>query len=163
MADPLRTIDRDVMIAELKRDESLRLTVYDDATGAPLKPGKAIVGHPTIGIGRALDVRGITPEEALYLLGNDIDSFTLGLSQAYIWFSGLDGVRQRVMLNMVFNLGFVGLSGFHDMIRYMQDMRFELAAKAMEDSAWYRQDGPRAVRLVAMMRTGQSEPPSNQS
>lgn len=155
-------MNRDAMIAELKRDEGLRLTVYDDATGAALKPGKAIVGHPTIGIGRALDVRGITPDESMYLLGNDIDAFALGLSQAYTWFSGLDEVRQRAIVNMTFNLGFAGLSGFHDMLRYVQDMRFELAAKAMEDSAWYRQVGPRAVRLVAMMRTGQA-PPTSQS
>ena len=101
-----------LLVEELTRDEGMRLTVYDDATGAPLKINSVVQGHPTIGIGRALDVRGITPDEAKYLLANDIAAFTLGLQQAYVWFNGLDDVRQRALVNMAFNIGLAGLAEF---------------------------------------------------
>jgi lysozyme len=56
----------------LEREEGLRLAVYDDATGKPLLPGMKVVGHPTIGIGRCLDRKGITEAEARALLENDL-------------------------------------------------------------------------------------------
>ena len=83
-------MDTALMVAELTRDESCRLVAYDDATGAPIKPGTTVKGHCTIGVGRALDARGISPAEAQYLLSNDIAAFTLGLQRAYPWFNGLD-------------------------------------------------------------------------
>jgi GH24 family phage-related lysozyme (muramidase) len=55
----------------LEREEGLRTLVYDDATGKPIGPGSVVQGHPTIGIGRALDVNGITAVEADFLLEND--------------------------------------------------------------------------------------------
>lgn len=143
-----------LLASELKRDESLRMTVYDDATGKALNKGSVIYGHATIGVGRALDVRGITRDEAYYLLKNDITSFTLGLQQAYTWFNGLSDTRQRVLMNMAFNMGLSGIGEFHDMLRYISEGRFDLAAKAMQDSHWYTQVGDRAKRLVAMMISG---------
>ena len=73
-------IDRELITCELTRDEGQLLTVYDDATGAAIKPGTSVKGHPTIGIGRALDVHGISAAEAAYLLGNDIDGIVAQLS-----------------------------------------------------------------------------------
>jgi lysozyme len=151
-------VDRNTLIAELKRDEGVRLLAYDDGSRLALKPGRILMGHPTIGVGRALDVRGISAEESDSLLGHDIDAFTLGLTQAYPWFVVLDDVRQRVLLNMAFNLGLAGLSEFHDTLTYIADGRYDLAARAMEDSLWYRQVGARAKRLADMMRTGQTPP-----
>lgn len=147
-------MNKDLLTTELIRDEGVRLNVYDDATGLPIRPGSTVKGHPTIGIGRALDVRGLTPDEAQYLLSNDIDAFTLGLQQAYTWFNNLDDSRQRVLVNMAFNLGLAGLAKFPEMLEYLADGRYGLAASAMEDSLWYREVGQRAVRLVAMMRNG---------
>lgn len=143
----------DLMISELKRDEGCRLTVYDDATSKSLAKGSVCLGHPTIGVGRALDVRGITSEESEYLLKNDISSFRLGLSQSYVWFGNLSDVRQRILVNMAFNMGLAGIGQFHDMIGYLSDGDYERAATAMQASAWYRQVGGRAARLVAMMRS----------
>ena len=42
--------------ARLTDEEALRFVVYDDATGRPIVPGTHVIGHPSIGIGRALDV-----------------------------------------------------------------------------------------------------------
>lgn len=144
-------MNRDLLIQELIRDEGVRLVVYDDSTGKPLKIGDKLVGHPTCGVGRALDVRGITKDEALYLLGNDVNSITAELRAGLPYFDGLTDDRQRVLVNMGFNLGVVGLLGFHDTLRYVQEGRYELASKAMKDSHWYGQVGVRAERLVEMM------------
>lgn len=142
------------MVAELTRDEACRLVVYDDATGKPLTKGGVCLGHPTIGIGRALDVNGITQAEALYLLNSDIDSIQLNLNRKFPRFLILDDARQRVLVNMAFNMGVSGLFDFHDMLNAVESERFDLAAKAMEDSLWFRKGGDRARRLVEMMRTG---------
>lgn len=145
-------MNREQLAAELIRDEGLCLAVYDDATGLPLRPGMELVGHPTIGIGRALDVNGITADEAHLLLANDIARVEGELQKALPWFAALDDARQRVLVNMAFNLGTAGLLRFHDTLRYAQEGRYELAARAMQDSGWYRQVGGRALRLVAVMR-----------
>ncbi|EHP39407.1 lysozyme [Cupriavidus basilensis OR16] len=55
-------MDRQKLLAELKRDEDLRLKPYVDT-----------VGKTSIGIGRNLDDVGISQEEAIFLAQNDID------------------------------------------------------------------------------------------
>lgn len=144
-------MNRDLLISELIRDEGVRLVVYDDATGKPLKIGDKVTGHATIGVGRALDVRGITKEEASYLLDNDVDNLTAELSKGLPYFDTLSDDRQRVLVNMAFNLGVTGLLGFHDMLRYIEEGRYGLASKAMLDSKWATQVGDRAIRLSEMM------------
>jgi len=150
-------IDAKLMAQELRRDEGVRLTVYDDATGDVLKPGMTLKGHPTIGVGRALDVRGITPVEADYLLYQDIAAIQLGLSQRYTWFSGLDDVRQRVLVNMAFNLGLDGISYWRRFLECLAVGAWDAAAGEMLTSKWYGQVKVRAVRLITAMRTGVME------
>ncbi len=144
---------KDLLISELVRDEGEKLTVYDDGTGRAVKPGMTTQGHLTIGVGRALDVNGITPTESRYLLSNDIDRTLEGLRASLAWFDTLSDVRQRVLCNMGFNLGVNGLLQFHDLMRYCEEQRWSLAADAMMDSKWATQVGERAERLEAMMRT----------
>ncbi len=151
---------KDILIQELVRDEGERLTVYDDVTGKPIKPGMVFGGHPTIGVGRALDVNGITPTESRYLLSNDIDRTLEGLQASLKWFDTLSDVRQRVLCNMAFNMGVQGLLKFQDMLRYCEEQRWGLAADAMVDSKWYTQVGDRAKRLESMMRTDSTGPVS---
>jgi lysozyme len=142
------------LAAELIEDEGVRLVVYDDATGLPLRPGMVCKGHPTIGIGRALDVRGITHEEGTYLCGNDITAVVAQLDAALPWFETLDDVRATVLANMSFNLGTAGMLGFHSMLTFVEAGKYDFAADAMQQSKWAGEVGPRATRLVARMRTG---------
>lgn len=146
--------NRETLIAELTADEKLMLVVYDDATGKPITKGSLIAGHPTIGIGRALDVNGITRPEALYLLDNDIDRVQGALLSSVAWLVGIGDVRQRVLVEMGFQMGAHGVGNFQDMMRALYDKRFDAAAAAMEASDWYRKFPARAERLVAMMRSG---------
>ena len=66
----------------------------------------------------------------------------------------LDDVRQRVLLDMAFNLGVVGLLSFKRTLGVIEAGRYELAAAMMLDSKWAGQVGQRAERLSRMMATG---------
>lgn len=141
---------------QLKRHEGLRLTVYDDATGKPIKQGDTLIGHPTIGVGRLLtDGRGITTAEAESLLANDIDIVIDELNRNIPWWNEMNEPRRAVMINMCFNLGWPRLSGFKNMLEAAEQGNYEWAADEMIDSAWYDQVGLRGVELSDQMATGQ--------
>jgi lysozyme len=135
--------DRDTLMQELVRDEGVRL-----------KPYRCTAGKLTIGVGRNIDDRGITNAEAMYLLNNDVAICESELTAVLPNWRELSDTRQRVMLNMVFNLGRDRLSKFTKFIGCMKLGDFEGAAKEMMDSAWAAQVGQRAVRLRDMMLRG---------
>lgn len=131
--------------AQLIRHEGLRLKVYRDTTG-----------HLTVGVGRNLSDIGITVDEANLMLDNDI-ARTLGAVEArWPWFSRLDGVRQRVILDMAFNLGTDGLSGFPRFLDAVRGGDYESASAEMLASKWAGQVHERATFLARQMRTGEA-------
>jgi lysozyme len=140
-------IDRDAMIRQLRLHE-----------GERLKPYRCTAGKLTIGIGRNLEDRGITAQESAYLLSNDIDHHWRQLVQALPWVTQLDPVRQRVLLDMAFNLGITGLLGFRNTLATVRAGSYEQAAAMMLQSKWAGQVGRRAERLSRMMATGKVPP-----
>lgn len=123
--------------------------------GLRLKPYRCTAGKLTIGVGRNLDDRGITPDEALYLLRNDIELSRKELVGAFPWFAKLDDVRQAVLIDMHVNMGLATLSKFVVTLGLIKSGRYDEAASEMLNSAWSRQVGRRARRLAAMMRSGE--------
>ncbi len=121
-------------------------------------PYKCTSGKLTIGIGRNLDDRGITEAEAGFLLGNDIDDFQDRLTREIPWMVELDAVRQRVLLDMAFNLGVPGLLKFKRTLAAIRGKEYDRAAAMMLDSRWATQVGQRAKRLSRMMATGHIPP-----
>jgi len=112
----------------------------------------------TIGIGRLIDKRrggGITHDEALYLLGNDVARITHDLLRRFRWFDGLDAARQAVLVGMAFQMGIHGLLGFQRTLLLIEARRFEQAAAAMLQSKWASQTPERARRMAEQMRTGE--------
>jgi lysozyme len=128
---------------QLRRDESVRKFPYRDT-----------VGKLTIGVGRNLNGKGLSDEEIEHLLENDIREITIEANGKLPWFPALDGVRQGVILNMIFNMGFAGLEKFPRFLQAVAQGEWETAADEMRDSEWARQVGDRAVRLEEQMRTG---------
>lgn len=122
--------------------------------GERLKPYRCTAGKLTIGVGRNLDDRGITSEESAMLLDNDIRLLEVELFRALPWASALDDVRQRVLLDMAFNLGLPGLLQFKRTLEAIRTGQYQQAATMMLDSLWARQVGQRAERLSRMMATG---------
>ena len=101
-----------------------------------------------------LKKRGITKDEALFLLANDVTDCVKDL-KTFDWFDKLDDVRAKVVIDMRFNLGPTRFRGFRKMIAALAADDYKQAAVEMVDSKWYYQVGTRARRLVEMMRTGE--------
>lgn len=139
MSDP-------ILLAELRRDEGVVAHAYQDH-----------LGFWTIGVGRLIDKRKggrLTDEEIDYLLANDVARFETELDDRLPWWRDLDPVRQRVILNMAFNLGVAGLLGFKNTLAAIKAKRWSAASQGMLASKWAKQVGLRADRLAKMMRTG---------
>jgi lysozyme len=129
--------------AQLLRHEGLRLKVYPDTEGVL-----------TIGVGRNLQGRGITREEALYLLRNDVWDVLQAVQAAFPWAAQLTPTRQQVLCNMAFNLGLPRLKQFRKMLTACERGEYDTAARQMMNSLWAKQVGQRAVELAQMMRNG---------
>lgn len=136
--------DRQRLIAELQRDEGLRLTPYLDT-----------VGKWTIGYGRNLSDVGISKDEAVTLLEHDLDAALTDLAESFPWFVQLNPVRQRALVNMRFNLGPTGFRKFTGTLAAIEAGNFLAAAEGMRLSKWARQVGQRAERLAMMMAHGE--------
>lgn len=132
------------IIEQLQRDEGLRLHPYTDT-----------VGKTTIGYGRNLDDKGISATEAQTLLTNDVADVEAILTNRLPWFSNLDPIRQAVLVNMTFNMGFNGLEQFTKMLEAAAQGNWDEAATEMLDSKWATQVGDRASRLAQQMKTGE--------
>ncbi len=57
-------------------------------------------------------------------------------------------------MSMAYNLGLVGLNGFHGTLAAIRAKNWSAAGLHMLDSKWARQVGSRATRLAAQMQTG---------
>lgn len=132
-------VGRNLDTVGLSRDEQLRVL--------------GVSGSPSSEVIALLKLRGITKGEAIFLLGNDVHQCVSDL-EPFEWYQVLDPVRQKVMLDMRFNLGLKGLLGFRATIAALKVKDYNRAAAQMTQSRWYDQVGNRAKRLVSMMRTG---------
>lgn len=133
----------DALQKELMHDEGCVLTAYEDTEG-----------YVTIGVGRQLDTRGISMEEAMLLLENDIEIVVKELDQRKPYWRELSEDRQRALANMCFNVGAPRLMKFKKMWAAIERNDFKAASEEMLDSKWAKQVGQRASRLAVMMRDG---------
>jgi lysozyme len=139
-------MDKTQLIKELRRDEGVVPFAYQDH-----------LGYWTIGVGRLIDKKKggrLRDSEIDFMLSNDIDDFDRQLIDALPWYGRLDGVRQRVLVNMAFNLGVAGLLGFKNTLAMIERGDYAGAAKGMLASKWASQVGDRAKRLATMMERG---------
>lgn len=163
-------VNRPRMIAQLVLHEGLRLTPYRDT-----------VGKWTVGVGYNVTDRGVgfleqvlgrkfsmnmlemhlTREDALRVLSADLDRFERAIPVHFPEYAQLDEVRQRVCLDLAFNMGLRAL-GFNNTIAALKAHDWSTAARHLWKSKWAGQvgDGPgkhwdRADRLTKMLLTGQ--------
>lgn len=120
--------------------------------GLRLKPYRDTVGKLTIGVGRNLTDKGISPTEAYELLQNDIAEVKAALVAHLPWVRALSDVRYRVLADMAFNLGIAGLLKFKATLTAVEAGDYHKAAEQMMRSKWAGQVGKRAQRLAQMMR-----------
>jgi len=119
--------------------------------GLELKSYTCSAGYITLGVGRNVEELGITEDEARYLLDNDILRVTKELDNAMPWWRDMSEVRQRIVVDMVFNLGISRFLNFKNAINAMQEEDWPEAAAQMLDSKWADQVGQRSHRLAKAM------------
>jgi lysozyme len=125
------------------RHEGIRLKLYKDS-----------LGYLTIGVGRCIELRGISEDEAFYMLNNDLLNSKREVNENMPWVLGLDEMRLNVLYEMSFQLGFNRLSLFKKMLSAMREGDFNRAADEMLDSAWHRQTPKRCEELAKIIRNG---------
>lgn len=130
----------------LIRDEGMKLVLYQD-TG----------GRWTIGVGRNLEDVGISEDEAIYLLRNDILTARLECAK-YKWFPDLPTERKDAIVCMMFNLGAKRFSEFKRLHDALAKKDYNAAASEMLNSQWAAQVKGRAVRLAELVRSGIEAP-----
>ncbi len=127
----------------IRREEGLSLKIYKDSRNIY-----------TVGYGRNLESKGLTNQEAEYLLDNDTNEVYGWLSRNYFWFADLDVIRQTAIMAMRFQLGESGFQAFTKMLSAMRDKDYMSAAVAMGDSKWAKQTPERVKQLQTMVSTG---------
>lgn len=138
-----------LLLQELRRDEGVRYAPYLDS-----------VGVKTVGVGHNLEAHPLdlayplTDDQVNQILADDLFSVFHDLDGNIGWWRSLTCARQRVLVNMCFNLGINRLMAFKHTLADIQIEHYALAAQGMLSSKWARQVGDRAVRLAKMMVDG---------
>lgn len=133
----------DDLINDLKHDEGLKLSAYQDH-----------LGFWTIGYGRLIDGRrggGISKEEAEYFLKNDVDDVVSALRVKLDFWIELPNNVKRALCNMAFQLGINGLLGFKNSLKFIEKRDWKNAGINLRKSKWYTQTPVRAERVIKMI------------
>lgn len=139
-----------ILASELAYEESFETTSYLDTKG-----------NWTIGIGHLLGrdnkFAGITwsPTEVMLTFMDDMNSAIRYTRLQIHTFDEISPVRQRVLVNMMFNMGPNRFSGFVNTINAINSFDYYRTHLEMLDSKWAREDVPnRAARLADRMLHG---------
>ncbi len=127
---------------ELIRDEGRKTKPYRDSEGIL-----------TIGVGWNLEEWGLPDHIIDQLTKISINRAISDAKHVIPSFEYLHPARQRVLVNMAFNLGRKRLGGFKLMRRAIAKRNWKEAAREMLDSKWARQVGRRATRLAEVMES----------
>ena len=120
------------------------------------------LGLPTFGIGHLVTEwdeeygwevgTDVSEDRCNEVFDTDIQIVLSDCDRLYPDFNELPEEVQRIIANMMFNMGRPRLSKFKGMKRGVDARDWNAAADEMVDSKWYRQVTKRADRLVERMR-----------
>lgn len=155
-------IDRAKLRAQLIKHEGSMPKMYKDSEGIPtigvgfnLNRADAKKKIEALGLDfakvRAGEVE-LSKEQIGKLLDADIDAALADCKAVFPKFGDLSDVRQRVLADMMFNLGRDRFSKFKNMVAAVNEGRFDKAADEMKNSKWYEQVKSRGKTLERMMR-----------
>jgi lysozyme len=133
--------------AELTTDEGRRQFPYTDTRGCL-----------SVGLGHNLTGKGLSDTEIDFVFSNDVDECCGDLDKAVPWWRALSPSKQRVMLGLVFNLGWQKFSEFHRFLAAMEAGNWPEAALELQDSLWWGQVGLRGPRVVARLLAADGAP-----
>ena len=107
--------------------------------GLKLKPYTCPAGKLTIGVGRNLEVLGISKDEAMYMLKNDVKRCENELREIFPDFDELPENVRLVLIDMIFNLGKTRFLGFKHMIQAVKNRDWNKMIEEMKNSRWCEQ------------------------
>jgi lysozyme len=137
-------------LEQLKKDEGLRLKPYLCSAGKlTVGYGHVIQPHESVGM-----TGGISQERAESLLTEDINRATMGANLYVKSFRILSEARRDAIVNMVFNLGWMGFKEFHRFIDAVENENWNCAAVELRNSKWYGQVKNRADRIISAIKEG---------
>ena len=142
----------DELRQEIQNDEGRVNSVY-----------LAHLNLPTVGIGHlikesdpehGLPVGTMVDDERINeLFDQDIKVTLSECEQLYGNFNDLPEEVQKILANMMFNLGRPRLSKFRKLCKAVADRDWQECAVQMEDSRWHKQVTNRANRLISRMKS----------
>jgi lysozyme len=122
--------------------------------GVRNKPYLDTVDKITIGIGRNLTDRGLSPDEIDYLFKNDINAAWKECELHIPGFADMSDTRKYAFVDIMFNLGWPRFSAFTDTLAATAAKDWDRVADELADSKWDKQVGARADELQQMIRKG---------
>jgi len=141
----------DELKKEIEADEGVKYEIYLDH-----------LGYPTVGCGHLIQPGDeeygkevgttITEARCSTLFASDIDGVLADCGRLYATFSDLPEEAQKIIANMMFNMGLTRLSKFKKMKAAIEKGDFKEAANQMHNSKWRTQVPNRAERLINRMR-----------
>ena len=135
---------------ELIRYEGREQKVYLDTLG--LKT--AGVGHLLLSADRELPVGHIIADSVIdKWFDADIIRSTYIAKSCVTNFDQLDDTRQRILIQLAFNMG-NRLLGFKKTLALIEQSKFAKAADELQDSKWFTQVGRRGPETCYALRTG---------
>jgi lysozyme len=144
-------MDIDKLREEIAYDEGSVNEIYLDHLGLPTFG----IGHLVIDSdpehGQPVGTP-VSEDRCNEAFDNDVQTVISDCNILYPDFDELPEEVQRIIANMMFNMGRPRLSKFKGMKRGVDARDWNAAADEMVDSNWYRQVTKRADRLVARMR-----------
>ena len=112
----------------------------------------------TIGVGRNLDANGISEDEAMYLLNNDIDRVLEGLDKHLQGWRAWPLKARMVAIDMSFQMGIQGFLGFRKTIALIKLGMFLEASEEILNSKYYQQTPTRCLYNSRQLALCQSQP-----
>jgi len=144
-------MDVDKLREELKRDEGCVYSVYLDHLNLPTTGIGHLLTEWDEEYGKPVGTK-VSEDRVNELFAKDIQVTIDECKVLYEYFDDLPEEAQRIIANMMFNLGRPRLSKFKKMYEAVMDANWIEAAIQMEDSLWAKQVPKRAERLCERMR-----------
>jgi len=125
-------------------------------------PYQCSQGFFTIGFGArrlfceevTADTATVRHDQAQQQLRADIFKATLDMRELFPLYWQMNYLRQELLTNMAYQLGFTGLSKFRLLRHAASQLNYLGMSREMQQSLWYQQSGNRSKRMVRQMRTG---------
>ncbi len=132
--------------------------------GVYLKPYRDTLGNYTIGIGHLITeeqatgeyANGITEEQAMQLLDEDIAKAKAELATDMPWTLNLSPLKQDILTEMAFQLGINGLMGFKNLLFHARSGDLDGVAQDMIDSKWHSETPARCEEIANLWLNGNS-------